>query len=383
VGFRHPTRREEPTRPGRSRGRIVDGTLDAPPGEAFPSGTMATKKTKTKAPEKATPRAAAATGKKGAKAPTSQPARAARKASVSKTVSKPAAKGVGKPAGKAAGKPAGKAPARKATGTGTTRRRTAARPPAVEGLDPDGYFVARVRGEEAARQAPHPMTEGEEREDPMALRALADVPVPADDEGLGDLPWSYGEDVFVGLPRDPRTMFFYWDHSPETRKEGFEWLDRPRAQLRILALRKDGEWEEVRVVEFALEARGFYVHDLEPGRTYRGVIVAVSRDGRERMVGEPSNEVALPSSGPSPVVEDRFATIPWELPLEEWLRDVRVGSAFPEEVRAMLSRLSKGKKPARPAWDVRTERSADPDHPSSPTRAWGGGAGKRGGKEGA
>ena len=212
----------------------------------------------------------------------------------------------------------------------------------------------------------------------MALRALADVPVPADDEGLGDLPWSYGEDVFVGLPRDPRTMFFYWDHSEETRNRGFEWLDRPRAQLRVLALRSDGEWETVRVAEFALESRGFYVHDLEPGRTYRGMIVAVSTDGRERLVGEPSNEVALPSSGPSPVVDDRFATIPWDLPLDGWLRDARAGGAFPDEIRAMLARLSKGSKPSAPAWDVRPE----PARPSSPTRAWGGGK-RRGGKEGA
>jgi hypothetical protein len=217
------------------------------------------------------------------------------------------------------------------------------------------------------------MTEGEERDDPMALRALAEVPVPADDEGLGDLPWSYGEDVFVGLPRDPRTMFFYWDHSEETRKAGFEWLDRPRAQLRVLALRGDGEWETVRVAEFALEARGFYVHDLEPGRTYRGVIVAVSTDGRERRVGEPSNEVALPSSGPSPVVDDRYATIPWDLPLDGTLREARIAGSFPDEIRAMLARLSRGMKPSAPAWDVRSE----PAGPTSPTRAWGGGKPRR------
>ena len=341
--------------------------LDAPPGEAFSTGTMATKKPTKKAPAKPTPKIPAKS------APVAAPKRPPAPAAKAPAKKAPAKKA---PAAKVAAKKptppkasAAKAPAR---GRGPTR------PPAVGGLDPDGYFVARVLGEEAARRAPHPMTEGEEREDPMALRALADVPVPADDEGLGDLPWSYGEDVFVGLPRDPRTMFFYWDHSEETRKQGFEWLDRPRAQLRVLALRGDGEWETVRVAEFALEARGFYVHDLEPGRTYRGVIVAVSRDGRERLVGEPSNEVALPTSGPSPVVDDCFATIPWDLPLDSWLRDARVGAAFPEEIRAMLARLSKGGKPTAPAWDVRPE----PARPSSPTRAWGGGK-RRGGKEGA
>jgi hypothetical protein len=217
------------------------------------------------------------------------------------------------------------------------------------------------------------MTEGEEREDPMALRALADVPVPADDEGLGDLPWSYGDDVFVGLARDPRTLFFYWDHAEETRKAAFEWLDRPRAQLRVHALGEGLRWDLVRAVDFALESRGFYVHELDPGRTYRGEIVAVSTDGRERRVGEPSNEVALPSLGPSPAVDDRFATIPWEVPLDGWLREVRHGGSFPEEIRSMLARLSKGAKPSAPAWDVRTE----PAGPTSPTRAWGGGKPRR------
>jgi hypothetical protein len=327
---------------------------------------------------------------------------AARAAGKVKAIAKPAAKAAGK-AAKAAGpaarkpaarttreapeKPARKAPAAKAAARKPaakapakgTRKRPAPRPPLVEGLDPDGYFIARVRGEEAARLAPHPMTEGEEREDPMSLRALADVPVPPDDEGLGDLPWSYGEDVFVALPRDPRTLFFYWDHAPETKRAAFEWLDRPRAQLRISVLGAGGEWEHLRTVDLALESRGFYVHDLEPGRNYRGELVSVSEDGRERPLGSPSNEVALPSSGPSPVVDDRFALIPWDLPLDGWLREVRSGGSFPDELRALLARLSAGTRPAAPAWQVRTE----PARPSSPTRAWGGGRSRRRRKEGA
>jgi hypothetical protein len=292
----------------------------------------------------------------------------------------PPKKSAGKaPAKKAPAKkaPAKKAPARKAPAKKAPRHKLPSRPPLVEGLDPDGYFIARIRGEEAARLAPHPMTEGAEREDSMSLRALAEVPVPPDDEGLGELPPSYGEDVFVGLPRDPRTLFFYWDHSPGTVAQAFEWLDRPRAQIRIFGLRPDGEWDLVRTAEFALESRGFYVHDLEPGRTYRGEIHAVSRDGRERVVGDPSNEVALPSSGPSPTVDDRFASIPWDLPLDSWLREARGGGAFPEELRSLLARLSAGTPPAAPAWQVRSEDES----PSSPTKAWGS-RGRSGGKKG-
>jgi len=332
--------------------------------DAKPAAKAPARKTAAPRAEAKKPAARAAPAKAAAPTPAKAPARATKKTPAKATAKAPAAKPAAKPAARKAA-PARKAPAR----TGRTRPR----PPLVEGLDPDGYFVARVRGEEAARRAPHPMTEGEEREDPMALRALADVPVPADDEGLGDLPWSYGDDVFVGLPRDPRTLFFYWDHSEETRKAAFEWLDRPRAQLRVHALGEGLRWDLVRAVDFALESRGFYVHELDPGRTYRGEIVAVSADGRERRIGEPSNEVALPSLGPSPVVDDRFATIPWEVPLDGWLREVRRGGSFPDEIRSMLARLSKGAKPSAPAWDVRSE----PAGPTSPTKAWGGGKARR------
>jgi hypothetical protein len=316
------------------------------------------------------------------------PARSAPKSPPKKSAPKVPTRAPAKVASKAPGKggakkaiapkSAPKAPAKDAprAGSKAPRRKPPARPPVVEGLDPDGYFVARIRGEDAARRAPHPMTEGEEREDAMSIRALAEVPVPPDNEGLGELPWSYGDDVFVGLPRDPRTLFFYWDHSPATMTQAFEWLDRPRAQLRVFGMRTDGEWELVRTADFALESRGFYVHDLEPGRSYRGEIHAVSLDGRERPVGEPSNEVALPSSGPSAEVDDRFANIPWDLPLDSWLREVRGGGAsFPEALRSLLARLSAGSPPSAPAWQVRVED----ERPSSPTKAWGS-PGKRRGK---
>jgi hypothetical protein len=359
-------------RKGHESSRVA---LDAPPVSPSSTGTMDAKKPKKPVPARNAPKSPPK--KSAPKAPARAPAKVAskapdkggaKKATVKKATARKAA------AGKA---PAPKSHAKEAprAGSKAPRRKLPARPPLAEGLDPDGYFVARIRGEDAARRAPHAMTEGEEREDVMSIRALAEVPVPPDDEGLGELPWSYGDDVFVGLPRDPRTLFFYWDHSPATMTQAFEWLDRPRAQLRVFGMRTDGEWELVRTADFALESRGFYVHDLEPGRSYRGEIHAVSLDGRERPVGEPSNEVALPSSGPSSTVDDRFAVIPWELPLDSWLREVSGGGAFPEALRSLLARLSAGSPPSAPAWQVR----AEDERPSSPTKAWGS-PGKRRGK---
>jgi hypothetical protein len=205
------------------------------------------------------------------------------------------------------------------------------------GADPEGYFVARVRGEDAVRDAPHPLGEGaiDEGTPEETLEERAAVP----DEGLGELPWGYGDDAFVALPRDPRTIFLYWDWSKQTMDASFGGLDHPRAQLWMFA-RAGGGWERVRSIDFALESRGFYVHDLEPGRVYRAEIHVLDRHGRERLLAHPSNEVALPPVGPSPIVDDRFIRIPWDLPLGRLLGPGHAGGAFSEEARAMLARLS-------------------------------------------
>lgn len=232
-------------------------------------------------------------------------------------------------------------------------------PRAPEGADPEGFFVARVRGEEAVRDSPYPMTES--APPPHADEELGE---PAWQERLGDLPWGYGDDAFVALPRDPRTLFLYWDLSRETVHRGFEGLDHPRAQLWIFLRSADG-WGRLRTVEFALESRGFYVHDLEPGREYRAEIHAVDRHGRERLLARPSNPVALPPAGPSPVVDDRFARIPWDRPLGR-MGAGHPGGPFSDEARALLARLSD--------WKHGTSSEGGPaarGRPSSPSSPFG------------
>jgi hypothetical protein len=203
--------------------------------------------------------------------------------------------------------------------------------------DPEGYFVARVRGEDAVRDAPHAMSE-----------AMSDAPPPpwdegvgepAYEEGLGELPPGYGDDAFVALPRDPKTLFVYWDWSRETMTRGFEGLEHARAQLWVYGRTGEG-WDRLREIEFALESRGYYVHDLEPGRTYRAEVHAVDGRGHERLIGRASNEVTLPSVGPSAVVDDRFIRIPWEMPLGRLLGPGHPGAPFSDEARALLARLS-------------------------------------------
>jgi hypothetical protein len=159
------------------------------------------------------------------------------------------------------------------------------------------------------------------------------------DERLGELPWSYGDDAFVALARDPKSVFLYWDLSRPTIERGFAGLDGPRAQLWIFA-RGEGGWDRVRTIEFALESRGYYVHDLEPGRTYRAEFHAIDRMGRDRLLGRSSNEVSLPRVGPSPILDDRFILIPWDMPLGRLLGPGHPGAPFSDEARRLLERLS-------------------------------------------
>lgn len=250
---------------------------------------------------------------------------------------------------------------------GARAARDAARgnPEAAGAPDPEGFFVARVRGEEAVREAPHPMTESAAEERPGELRAFApeerpELPgPPRHEEDLGELPWGYGDDAFVALPRDPHTLFLYWDYAQQTLANGFAGLEDGRSQLWIY-VRRGSVFERVRAVDFALESRSYYVHELAPGETYRAEVHLVDRVGRDRLLANPSNEAQLPTLGPSPIVDDRFVRIPWDVPLSGRLGPGHPGGPFSPEARAMLAMLS--------------------DWSRFPTKVWGGSAGGMGGR---
>lgn len=208
--------------------------------------------------------------------------------------------------------------------------------------DPEGHFVARVRGEDAVREAPHPMTESApptaKAAEPPARKGLR--PEHVYEEHLGELPWAYGDDAFVALARDPKTLFLYWDHADETLQRAWDGLDGGRPQLWVYARRVDGGWDRIRAIDFALESRSYYIHDLDPGRIYRAEIHVLDRFGHEKIVGEPSNEMELPPVGASAVIDDRFLRLAWGEPLQRLLLRVRAGEPFPDDLRAQFARLS-------------------------------------------
>jgi hypothetical protein len=280
-------------------------------------------------------------------------ARSKRKPAAKRTVAKkPAAKRTVTPA------PAAKKPAAKRTVTpaqasrkGVVRRpKVAVRPSEADRRrdpDPEGFFVARVRGEDAARDAPHQLLEpGGWEEEPTTP--------PLDDERLGELPWTYGDDLLVALPRDPRTLFVYWDQARTTIDTAFAGVPDAKAQLWIFG--GGDRWDRVRVVDVALEAHGWYVHDLQPGRAYRAELHVVGSGGQDRLLPGPSTGTALPPQGPSAVVDDRFATLPWDVPLPKLMGPGVPGGPFSEEARAVLAQLS--------GWDRFGHSRAGPTSPA-------------------
>ncbi len=221
--------------------------------------------------------------------------------------------------------------------------------PAVSGEpepDPEGYMVARVAGEDAVRGAPHPMTESAMEAGRGARAASRQINVEAQpesnayDERLGELPYSYADDMLMALPRDPKTLFLYWDHAQDTLQHAWRDVEGGRAQLWVFARESEGRWNHVRTIDFALESRSYYIHDLEPGRVYRAEIHVLDLHGTHRLLPRPSNEMMLPPVGPSPIIDDRFMRILWSEPLQRLLREAHPGGPFPEDVRAQLARLS-------------------------------------------
>ena len=249
--------------------------------------------------------------------------------------------------------------------------------------DPEGYMVARVAGEAVARGAPRPLTEGALEGVPQRARERA-LPPPAFDEQLGELPRAYEDDALIALPRDPRTLFLYWDHAQDTLRQAWEGLDAAKPQMWIFAREPDGGWTRVKILDFALESRSYYIHELEPGRVYRAEIHLVDRQGRDRHVPRSSNEMMLPPVGPSPVVDDRFMRILWSEPLQRLLRGSRAGGPFPEDVRQQLARLSDWSRFAGRVWGGSAggmggrpfSPPSAPSSPSSPAAPWGGSDGE-------
>jgi len=118
----------------------------------------------------------------------------------------------------------------------------------------------------------------------------------------------------VLLVRDPRTLFTYWDCHPDTVRRARQQCPEGEPILRVVAL-GGSEPRVVREVGVELELPSYYLYDLEPNRDYRVELLLRSPAGTDVLVLHASNVATLPANRPSAWIEDRFASLPLEIPL--------------------------------------------------------------------
>jgi hypothetical protein len=126
-------------------------------------------------------------------------------------------------------------------------------------------------------------------------------------EGLGELPWSYGDARLVGLVRDPQTLYIYWDFSQQQIEAAFAGLGPARAVLKLWNAR-NGSGELVRELEVHLEARGWYARELPAGVEVRAELWAVGERGARMM--RAARPIKLPPAIPSDQLEAFYLRIP-------------------------------------------------------------------------
>src|SRR2546428_1792342 len=143
----------------------------------------------------------------------------------------------------------------------------------------------------------------------------AAAPLPAHglvNEGLGELPWAYGDARLVGLVRDPTTVFIYWDFSQQQIEQAFAGLGSARAVIKLWNARNGGS-ELVRETDVHLEARGWYVRELPPGLELRAELWAVGERGARLMrVARPAR---LPPAAPSEQLEAFYLRLALDQPI--------------------------------------------------------------------
>ena len=148
-------------------------------------------------------------------------------------------------------------------------------------------------------------------------------------EGLGELPWGYGDARLVGLVRDPATLYVYWDFSQQQIEQAFHGLGRSRAVLKLWSVRGGGS-ELVRETDVHLESRGWYVRELPPGVELRAELWAVGEKGARML--RAARPVKLPPAAPSDQLDAFYLRLPLDQSLREGLtagRSLNYGGAAP------------------------------------------------------
>src|SRR5256714_5709312 len=182
----------------------------------------------------------------------------------------------------------------------------------------------------------------------------AAAPVPAHglvNEGLGELPWAYGDARLVGLVRDPNTLFIYWDFSPQQIEQAFAGLGRARAMIKLWNARNGGG-DLVRETEVHLDARGWYLRELPPGLELRAELWAVGERGARLM--RAARPARLPPAAPSEQLEAFYLRLALDQPITGGIpvgRPLNYGGGAPAGGRGRPARARAPRAPpVRAPW---------------------------------
>jgi hypothetical protein len=187
------------------------------------------------------------------------------------------------------------------------------------------------------------------------------------EEALGELPAAYDDDQVVLLARDPRTLYFFWNFGPALARVG---SFGARLWVKVF----EGH-ALAREEELSPGSPGFYLHDLQPGRTYRVECYVRGGDGRVSPLRAVSNKVQLPAEGPSDQLEVQVMRVPWGAPLapSEPVRAQPSGDWIDVSPQGLPSSQTPLREPASAAPDW--SRGEHLELPSS--HGWRGGSGRR------
>src|SRR5260370_13236652 len=103
-----------------------------------------------------------------------------------------------------------------------------------------------------------------------------------------DLPAAYGTQTLVALPKDPTTLFLFWDFDATTVDRVARELGAARIVLRVY-----DEMNLVRERDLNLEAGHLYLRDLPRDRVYRFEVHAIGESGKSRRIAAAESPLGI------------------------------------------------------------------------------------------
>ena len=140
---------------------------------------------------------------------------------------------------------------------------------------------------------------------------------PATDE-LPLLPRSYRTQTLWIVPRDPESLFAFWDVDWPT---AFATEKPAQRKVHLRLIRDDGSEETM--LEMEPMASNCYINDAKPGATYTADLGFYQTGGDWHSIAL-SAAVEMPTAGLSAVADGDFATIPLHLDFQRMIDALRV-----------------------------------------------------------